>query len=56
MQSKMSYEHHVITQETKDGVITWKSFTNDNFYLNDPILITKNDYIIGLCNGDLGKN
>lgn len=54
MQNRMGYDRPVITQQTEDGVIKWKSFTNNNFYLNDPILITKNDYTIGVRNGDLG--
>ena len=53
MQKRMGYERPVITLDTASAVIKWKSFTNNNFYLNDPILITKNDYTIGVRNGDL---
>ena len=54
MQAKMGYDRPVVTQDTEDGLIVWKSFANNNFFLNDPILITKNDYTIGVRNGDLG--
>ena len=53
MQKRMGYERPVITLDTGSGLIKWKSYTTNKFYLNDPILITKNDYTIGVRNGDL---
>lgn len=54
MQRKLGYDRPVVRFVTDDGNIDYVNFQGNKFYLGDPILITKNDYNIGVCNGDLG--
>ena len=43
-----------ITIDIGDGVYGFINAKDNEFYLNEPILINKNDYSIGIQNGDLG--
>lgn len=54
MQRKLGYDRPVIRVVTDHGNIDFVNFQGHKFYLNDPIMITKNDYNIGVRNGDLG--
>jgi len=54
MQRKLGYDRPVVRFATDDGDIDFVNFQGNKYYLGDPILITKNDYDIGVRNGDLG--
>jgi exodeoxyribonuclease V alpha subunit len=54
MQRRMGFDRPVVRLAHEDGVYGYVSFNGCKFYLNDPILIMKNDYDIGVRNGDLG--
>jgi len=54
MQRRLGFDRPVVRLAHEDGVYDYVSFTGSKFYLNDPILIMKNDYDIGVRNGDLG--
>jgi exodeoxyribonuclease V alpha subunit len=54
MQGRLGFDRPVVRLEHEDGVYDYVSFKGSKFYLNDPILIMKNDYDIGVRNGDLG--
>ena len=54
MQRRLGFNRPVVRLVHEDGVYDYVNFTGSKFYLNDPILITKNDYDIGVRNGDLG--
>ncbi|MGK7661286.1 AAA family ATPase [Marinovum sp. E06] len=54
MQRRLGYDRPVVRLTHEDGVYDYVNFNGSKFYLNDPILIMKNDYEIGVRNGDLG--
>jgi exodeoxyribonuclease V alpha subunit len=54
MQKEAGYDRPRITIDAGDGVYDFINAKGNKFYLNDPILINKNDYGIGIRNGDLG--
>ena len=54
MQQMVGYDRPVVQWDTADGRIRYKNFDGVNFYLNDPVMVVKNDYTIGVRNGDLG--
>ena len=54
MQKAAGLDRQCVFIDAGDGVYDYMSATGVKFYLNDPILITKNDYNIGIRNGDLG--
>lgn len=54
MQRRLGFDRPVVRLAHEDGVYDYVSFKGSKFYLNDPILIMKNDYDIGVRNGDLG--
>lgn len=47
-------ERERIRVDTDDGIYDFVNAHGHKFYLDDQILITKNDYSIGIRNGDLG--
>ena len=54
MQKAKGFDRQSVFIDTGDGVYDYVSASGSKLYLNDPILITKNDYNIGIRNGDLG--
>lgn len=54
MQKEAGFNRPRITIDAGDGVYDFINSNGNKFYLNDPILINKNDYAIGIRNGDLG--
>ena len=54
MQRRLGFDRPVVRLAHEDGVYDYVNFNGNKFYLNDPILIMKNDYDVGVRNGDLG--
>ena len=54
MQKAKGLNRQAVFIDQGDGVYDYVSASGTKFYLNDPVLITKNDYNIGIRNGDLG--
>ena len=54
MQKEAGYDRPRITIDAGDGVYDFINAKGNKFYLNDPILINKNDYGIGIRNGEPG--
>ena len=54
MQRKLGFERPAVRLAGGEGSFDYVSSTGRKFYLNDPILVTKNDYKTGIRNGDLG--
>jgi len=54
MQKAKGLDRQAVFIDQGDGVYDYVSASGTKFYLNDPVLITKNDYNIGIRNGDLG--
>ena len=54
LQRTAGYDRPALSSDTEDGFIRWQSFSGNQFLLGDPVLVTKNDYTLGVRNGDLG--
>lgn len=54
MQRKLGFDRPVVRFVTDEGNIDFVNSQGHKFYLGDPVLITKNDYAMGVRNGDLG--
>lgn len=54
IQRQLGYDRPAVHFIHSDGIYDYVNFAGDKFYLGDPVLITKNDYDIGVRNGDLG--
>ena len=54
MQRSAGLGRQFLYRDYGDGVVPVMNTAGQKFYLGDPILITKNDYAIGVRNGDLG--